>query len=113
MSGLPRHLQRPGTATPSSSSASGSNPGMMMGMPPAMPVGKMFVECCNCHFYHDMPAKIYECMARPDTVMVADEESGLSGQVTTMVRCPWCGHPMSRGCCAGYVAVVYIKERLH
>ncbi|EGS18739.1 uncharacterized protein CTHT_0053480 [Thermochaetoides thermophila DSM 1495] len=111
-SGLPRHLQRPGTATPSSST-SGSNPGMMMSMPPAMPVGKMFVECCNCHFYHDMPAKIYECMARPDAVVVADEESGLSGQVTTMVRCPWCGHPMSRGCCAGYVAVVYIKERLH
>lgn len=76
------------------------------------PIAKMFVECCNCKFYHDMPSKIYECMAKPDAV-VEDRTLGISGAITTMVKCPWCQHNMSRNCCAGYAAVVYLKEKLH
>ncbi|KAH6650259.1 hypothetical protein F5144DRAFT_39160 [Chaetomium tenue] len=76
------------------------------------PIAKMFVECCNCKFYHDMPSKLYECMAKPDAV-VEDKLLGISGAITTMVKCPWCHHNMSRGCCAGYAAVVYLKEKLH
>ncbi|KXX81889.1 hypothetical protein MMYC01_202314 [Madurella mycetomatis] len=76
------------------------------------PIAKMFVECCSCKFYHDMPSKIYECMAKPDAV-VEDKVLGISGAITTMVKCPWCQHNMSRSCCAGYAAVVYLKEKLH
>ena len=76
------------------------------------PIAKMFVECCNCKFYHDMPSKLYECMAKPDAV-VEDKLLGISGAITTMVKCPWCQHNMTTQCCAGYAAVVYLKERMH
>jgi hypothetical protein len=76
------------------------------------PMAKMFVECCNCKFFHDMPSKVYECMVNPDTV-VEDRRLGVSGAITTMVKCPWCSHGMTTRCCAGYAAVVYLKEKLH
>ncbi|ERS98682.1 hypothetical protein HMPREF1624_05469 [Sporothrix schenckii ATCC 58251] len=80
--------------------------------PQSKPMAKMLVECCNCKFYHDMPSRVYECMAQPDAV-VTDRDLGVSGAITTMVKCPWCSHNMSTQCCAGYAAVVYLKERLH
>lgn len=104
LSSLPKHMQagipaRPPTTTSGAEAR-------------RAPIAKMFVECCSCKFYHDMPSKIYECMAKPDTV-VEDRTLGISGAITTMVKCPWCHHNMSRNCCAGYAAVVYLKERLH
>ncbi|KAL1897366.1 hypothetical protein Sste5346_004102 [Sporothrix stenoceras] len=80
--------------------------------PQSKPMAKMLVECCNCKFFHDMPSRVYECMAQPDAV-VTDRDLGVSGAITTMVKCPWCSHNMSTQCCAGYAAVVYLKERLH
>ncbi|CAK7239741.1 MAG: hypothetical protein STHCBS139747_001176, partial [Sporothrix thermara] len=76
------------------------------------PLAKMLVECCHCKFFHDMPSRVYECMAQPNAV-VTDRDLGVSGAITTMVKCPWCAHNMSTQCCAGYTAVVYLKERLH
>ncbi|OLN81720.1 hypothetical protein CCHL11_06910 [Colletotrichum chlorophyti] len=76
------------------------------------PVAKMLVECCNCKFLHDMPSKVYECMASPDG-MVEDHRLGVSGVISTTVKCPWCPHGMTTKCCAGYAAVVYLKEKLH
>ncbi|KAJ9132015.1 hypothetical protein NKR23_g11496 [Pleurostoma richardsiae] len=76
------------------------------------PIAKVLVECCSCKFFQDMPSRVYECMARPDAV-VEDSRLGVSGAITTCVRCPWCGHNMSTKCCAGYAAVVYLKEKLH
>ena len=87
---------------PASTSASGR----------AEPMAKMLVECCSCHFFHDMPARVYECMAKPDSV-VEDKTLGVSAAITTMVKCPWCSHGMTTQCCAGYAAVVYLKEKLH
>ncbi|KAF2968309.1 hypothetical protein GQX73_g5257 [Xylaria multiplex] len=78
----------------------------------AEPLAKMLVECCNCHFFHDMPSRVYECMAKPDSV-VEDKLLGVSAAITTMVRCPWCAHGMTTECCSGYAAVVYLKEKLH
>lgn len=78
----------------------------------AEPMAKMLVECCSCHFFHDMPARVYECMAKPDSI-VEDKTLGVSAAITTMVKCPWCGHGMTTQCCAGYAAVVYLKEKLH
>jgi len=76
------------------------------------PIAKMFVECCHCKFFHDMPSRVYECMAHPEA-MVEDPKLGVSGAISTLVSCPWCKHGMSTHCCAGYAAVVYLKERLH
>lgn len=78
------------------------------------PIAKMFVECCGCKYYHDMPSKVYEAMANPDGVLGAGEDiGGFAGRVSMTVRCPWCKHDMSTKCCAGFAAMVYIKERLH
>jgi hypothetical protein len=76
------------------------------------PLAKMLVECCNCHFYHDLPSKLYEYMARDESI-IEDKLLGVAGAITTAVKCPWCTHSMSTKCCAGYAAVVYLKERLH
>jgi hypothetical protein len=76
------------------------------------PMAKMFVVCCSCKYFHDMPSKIYECMARPDNV-VEDKDLGVRGVISTSVKCPWCNHGMSTTCCAGYAAVVYLREKLH
>jgi hypothetical protein len=95
---------------------------MKSGFPPAHlphpqpggpePLAKMFVVCCSCKYFHDMPSKIYECMAKPDNV-VRDTNLGVSGVISTSVKCPWCGHGMSTNCCTGYAAVVYLREKLH
>ncbi|GKT64664.1 hypothetical protein ColTof3_12003 [Colletotrichum tofieldiae] len=76
------------------------------------PVAKMLVECCSCKFLHDMPSKVYECMANPDG-KVEDRKLGVSGVISTTVKCPWCTHGMTTRCCAGYAAVIYLKEKLH
>jgi hypothetical protein len=81
-------------------------------LPNPQPIAKMFVECCSCHYLHDMPSKIYSCMASPASV-VEDRERGVHGVVSTSVKCPWCGHGMSTGCCGGWAAVVYLREKLH
>ena len=77
------------------------------------PVGKMFVECCSCKYYHDMPSKLYEAMVDPHTALSSTENVGFVGTISMTVKCPWCKHEMSTRCCAGLVAMVYIKERLH
>lgn len=76
------------------------------------PIAKMFVICCSCKYFHDMPSKVYECMAKPDNV-VRDTSLGVSGVISTSVKCPWCGHGMSTSCCSGYASVVFLRERLH
>ncbi|KAI1455902.1 hypothetical protein F4805DRAFT_459364 [Annulohypoxylon moriforme] len=76
------------------------------------PLAKMLVECCNCKFFHDMPSRVYECMAKPDS-LVEDKLLGVSATITTMVKCPWCAHGMTTQCCSGFAAVVYLKEKLH
>jgi hypothetical protein len=76
------------------------------------PLAKMFVICCKCKFFHDLPSKIYEAMSKPSNT-VEDKDLGISGHMTTMVACPWCSHGMSTECCSGYAAVVYLRERFH
>lgn len=77
------------------------------------PVAKVFVECCLCKYYHDMPSKLYEAMANPESVLGSTVDLGYMGKVSMTVKCPWCKHEMSTKCCAGLAAMVYIKERLH
>ncbi|KAL7949636.1 hypothetical protein V8C42DRAFT_311493 [Trichoderma barbatum] len=77
------------------------------------PIAKMFVECCGCKYYHDMPSNIYEAMANPEAVIRPRGNVGFTGALSMTVKCPWCFHEMSTRCCAGYAAMVYVKERLH
>lgn len=76
------------------------------------PTVKVFVICCSCQSFHDMPSKVYACMTEPDTV-VTDAKLGVSATIGKTVKCPWCGHGMSTGCCTGHVGIVQLKERLH
>ncbi len=106
---------RPALLPPNNSLAAGTPQFHIPAQEPeqlAKPMAKMLVECCSCHFFHDMPSRVYECMASPDAV-VTDRALGVSGAITTMVKCPWCSHNMSTSCCAGYAALVYLKERMH
>lgn len=86
------------------------------------PMAKMFVICCNCRFWHDLPSKIYAAMAVPKTLQrekgqLLNEAKAKGGveeaTLDTMVQCPWCKHLMSTACCAGWTAVVYLHERHH
>jgi hypothetical protein len=40
---------------------------------PAKPIAKLFVICCKCKFWHDLPSRIYEAMALPQTVNKEDD----------------------------------------
>ena len=84
------------------------------------PLAKMFVVCCSCRFWHDLPSKVYEAMAVPKTLqrekgqLTNNAETGIEkGKLDTMVECPWCQHHMSTECCAGWTAVCYLHERHH
>ncbi|KAL2063246.1 hypothetical protein VTL71DRAFT_5051 [Oculimacula yallundae] len=111
-------LSLPGARSPShshSNTPTGSKTTFPPGPPHkngTEPIAKMFVICCQCKYFHDMPSKIYECMAKPDNV-ITDSNLGVSGVISTSVKCPWCAHGMSTSCCEGYAAVVYLSERLH
>lgn len=36
------------------------------------PLGKMFVICCGCKYWHDLPSRLYEAMALPRKIGAAD-----------------------------------------
>ena len=103
------------------------------------PLAKLFVICCKCKFWHDLPSKLYAAMSVPQ-VLSRDVPSGVKtevrtssstslngdgasqgttgtkteqAQLDTMVKCPWCEHLMTTWCCAGWTTVVYLHERHH
>ena len=79
------------------------------------PLAKVFIECCGCHYFHDLPSRLYTRMSDSDRVVEAQKSSGVivHGVVVKSVQCPWCGHEMTRRCCAGYAASIRFEERLH
>ncbi|KAK2592087.1 hypothetical protein QQS21_010223 [Conoideocrella luteorostrata] len=77
------------------------------------PISKVFVECCSCKHYHDMPSKLYEAMANPGGTLSSADKYGFCGALSMTVQCSWCKHEMSIRCCAGLASTLYIKERLH
>lgn len=98
----------------------------------AKPIAKLFVICCKCKFWHDLPSKLYEAMALPKELHrkadgsvsdVAPEKvgngagqdraKGAAARLDTAVKCPWCEHAMTTWCCAGWTTVVYMHERHH
>ena len=86
----------------------------------ARPMAKLFVICCKCKFWHDLPSKIYEAMALPKELDKDESSVGLRGKgkvtgarLETAVKCPWCEHAMTTWCCQGWTTVVYLHERHH
>ena len=97
----------------------------------AKPIAKLFVICCKCKFWHDLPSKLYEAMALPKELHRQKNSSdkngkGVNGRLVngvgnskgtltleTAVKCPWCEHAMTTWCCAGWTTVVYLHERHH
>ena len=86
----------------------------------AKPMAKLFVICCKCKFWHDLPSKIYEAMALPKELHRDENGAGLKGKgkvtgarLETAVKCPWCEHAMTTWCCQGWTTVVYLHERHH
>ena len=84
----------------------------------AKPIAKMFVICCKCKFWHDLPSKLYELMASPQKLRQEDGSDNAKGKakeatVDTAVKCPWCEHYMTTWCCPGWTTVVYLHERHH
>ncbi|KAI9719408.1 MAG: hypothetical protein M1812_003479 [Candelaria pacifica] len=77
------------------------------------PLAKMFVICCKCQFWHDLPSKVYEAMAKPRRILEDEVDGATEGNVETRVKCQWCNHFMSTSCCAGWTTVVYLHERHH
>lgn len=79
----------------------------------AKPVAKLFVICCKCKFWHDLPSKLYEAMALPLELHKADKGKVAGARLETAVKCPWCEHGMTTTCCQGWTTVVYLHERHH
>ncbi|KAL6713795.1 hypothetical protein ACLMJK_008287 [Lecanora helva] len=79
----------------------------------AKPLAKLFVICCKCKFWHDLPSKLYEAMALPLELHKADQGKVAGGRLETAVKCPWCEHAMTTTCCQGWTTVVYMHERHH
>ena len=78
----------------------------------AEPLSKILVRCCGCGYFHDVPHTIYDRMtAELEEPLQGQDER--SEQKEKHVRCPWCRHVLGVKCCAGYVALVQLKERLH
>ncbi|KKK19573.1 hypothetical protein P175DRAFT_0501077 [Aspergillus ochraceoroseus IBT 24754] len=100
-------------------------------------VDKLFVICCRCKFWHDLPSEAYAKLAATDPLTVASDaelsnawdansfsnrftsqENYLRTRITTdtsfsPVQCCWCNHNMSKQCCQGWSTVVHMQQRLH
>ncbi|KAL9582280.1 MAG: hypothetical protein Q9212_003389 [Teloschistes hypoglaucus] len=86
----------------------------------AKPVAKLFVICCKCNYWHDLPSHLYEAMCMPKNLTRDPEghaggkgEGATEARLETMVKCPWCEHCMATWCCAGWTAILYLQERHH
>ncbi|KAI5459188.1 hypothetical protein BGZ63DRAFT_406496 [Mariannaea sp. PMI_226] len=76
-------------------------------------VGKMFVVCCECRRYHDIPVKLYKTMLNPGGVLTSEETKGFEDRVCMTVKCSWCDHQMSTKCCPGVSGILDIQGRAH
>lgn len=115
-------------------------------------VPKLFVICCRCKFWHDMPSEVYASLtvsdplsAALDQELAAWERNSLVDRllqahsshessteppsseaqhrssrirVTTEplpgpVKCCWCEHQISKGCCQGWSTLVQLRQRHH
>ncbi len=140
---MPSSLLRPGSGVRRSTMSNGSSANSAAAAQQLKPVAKLFVICCNCNYWHDLPSQMYKEMAMPRQIVGEDQvaesvdasrgnepksgnnnadgvgrgderrNSRLEGRVETSVQCPWCEHGMNTACCAGWSCIVYLHERHH
>lgn len=60
---------------------------------------KLFIECCHCNHYHDMPDELYVAL------------NCSRGSASAATKCSWCGHDMGTECCASLSTLVQVKTR--
>lgn len=83
------HFGRPKSSGAGLEGGSSSKPAT-----PPKPIAKLFVICCRCKYWHDLPSVMYRGMV---------ENGGAT-------RCPYCLHGMEVACCAGYVHLKFKLE---
>ncbi|KAM3539740.1 hypothetical protein ARSEF1564_007357 [Beauveria bassiana] len=49
-------------------------------------VAKVFVECCGCKYYHDMPSKLYDAMVNPNVVLSPKDRLDFAGAISMTAR---------------------------
>ncbi|KAH0610494.1 uncharacterized protein H6S33_012021 [Morchella sextelata] len=78
------YFSRPKSSGAALESGSAGSSGSRPPTPPK-PIAKLFVICCRCKYWHDLPSVMYRGMV---------ENGGAT-------RCPYCLHGMEVSCCAG------------
>lgn len=94
-------------------------------------IGKVFVICCQCVLWHDLPSYLYKSMTEPERELNNDSARHYRlhdinnntidtwKQHTTQeimyrknkITCPYCSHLMSTSCCASWTTIVFLHER--
>lgn len=81
------------------------------------PVRKLFVICCKCKYWHDLPSELYEAMIMPKKMVRTDgggaEGGRKEGLLDAAVKCPWCAHYMAKWCCEGWLTGVLMGQKMH
>ena len=78
----PSHPRRPSAKRPSSTGSSNPSDPLTANALTPKPLAKMFVICCKCKYWHDLPSKLYEAMALPRKIEAADKIAQSVGAVT-------------------------------
>lgn len=98
---------------------------------------KIFVICCSCKSWHDLPSEVYARMVIPDTLLEQKRSetppaAGVNGSsrdrrrhsmvspsqapalaLDNTVKCSWCYHRMSKTCCESWTTLVHLLEKHH
>ncbi|RPA97291.1 hypothetical protein L873DRAFT_1810123 [Choiromyces venosus 120613-1] len=90
------YLGQPKSAGNGTASGSGSSSSAARPPTPPKPIAKLFVICCRCKYWHDLPSIMYRAMV---------ENGGAT-------RCPYCLHGMEATCCSGYLSPAFPRPFL-
>lgn len=79
------------------------------------PLAKIFVICCKCKFWHDLPSELYKAMTLSEKLSLQVGGAGAGGEamLDAAVKCPWCAHFMTSRCCEGWMTTLYMHQKMH
>ncbi len=69
---IPGSLLRPGSGVRRSTMSNGSPASGAAAAQQLKPLAKLFVICCNCNYWHDLPSELYKEMAMPRQILGED-----------------------------------------
>ncbi|OJJ48068.1 hypothetical protein ASPZODRAFT_129986 [Penicilliopsis zonata CBS 506.65] len=92
-------------------------------------LAKVFVICCRCRFWHDLPPDVYAKLAGLNMDRRVSVDSHLASRTqrgppasqhwipspghSDKIACCWCGHRLDKVCCEGWSTEVNMCERHH